>query len=137
MTTAVDTMRSTILHIEHEHGLRLDSPQVIYDGPEHRIVRFFVEGHKSRELGVIACRNFGGSATLAVAAYIHERETLDRIQVRVTIPERFISHDGSYFIAARLDGPAVSVIVAAEDWHNWTARPQREGNDITAEVLAT
>ena len=132
------TMRSTILHIEHERGLRLDSPQVLHDGPEHRIVRFFAEGHNGRELSVGACRWHGGAATVVVSARIDGRETLDRIQVRVAVPKRMFDKEGRYFVAADLHGAYVNVIVAAMDWGALASdRPQREGNDITAEVLAT
>ena len=128
-------MRSTILHIEHESGLRLGSPQVLHDGHEHRIVRFFVEDHKRRDLSVRAWRGFSSGAVV-VTAYVDGRETRDSLEVRVAVPERMFDKDGGYFISAYLEGPCVSVIVAAKNAGALASdRPQREGNDITAEVL--
>lgn len=129
-------MRSTILYIEHESGLRLASPQVLHDGPEHRIVRFFVEDHKRRDLSVSAWRWCSSGAAVVVTAYVDGRETRDSLEVRVAVPERMFDKDGGYFISAYLEGPSVSVIVATANACALASdRPQREGNDIIGEVL--
>jgi len=125
------TPREVIFTIDHEQGLCLTSPQVMHDGPEHRIERFFVDTkERGASFSVSAWPFAGGPTTVIVTS-----SGGSRLQVKVPVPDRLFGDRDRYFAAAALDGRIVTVIVAAMDWERHASdRPERTGSSITGDV---
>lgn len=127
-------MIETLLSIPDFEHLPVLDVQVLHDGQEHRILKIWIKPV-----------NFCHERTLKVSctqvrwgdAYVQIEQTKTLFStMRICVPNRFFNPEaGTYFISSYVDGVAVIVCIAKENWQELAGdRPVREGKIIRGEV---